>query len=70
MKNSPGNLFQILASVAFPIDLPDRETYCGWYFEMVYDTTSNETSYDYPPLVSRTLNRYMIYEAVEKKLEL
>lgn len=52
-----------------PIDLPGRETYLGWFFEAIYSTPSNQSTYDYPPLVSRTIDRQMVYEAVQTKIQ-
>lgn len=62
-------VFQLYAATVFPIDLPGRQTYLGWFFEAIYSIPSDQTSYEYPPLVSRTITRQMVYDAIQLKLE-
>lgn len=55
--------------MVLPIDLPGREAYLGWFFEAIHSTPSNETSYEYPPLVSRDIERKVVYQAIESKMK-
>ncbi|KAJ8936658.1 hypothetical protein NQ318_020638 [Aromia moschata] len=58
----------IFVAISFPIDLPGREVYYSHFFEAIHALPSNETSYEYPPLIERTLDRQMVYNAMEKKI--
>ncbi|CAH1110973.1 unnamed protein product [Psylliodes chrysocephalus] len=62
----------IYVAVVFPIDLPGREAYLGWFFEAIHSLPSNQTEYAYPPEYQRKieiLDRKYVYDVVESKIK-
>ncbi|XP_018576840.1 uncharacterized protein LOC108915326 [Anoplophora glabripennis] len=59
----------IFIAIAFPIDLPHRDVYYSHFFEALHPLPSNETSFEYPPLIERDMDRQMVYKAFEKRIE-
>ncbi|KAJ8963708.1 hypothetical protein NQ314_005429 [Rhamnusium bicolor] len=59
----------IFVALAFPIDLPGRDAYYSHFFEAIHSLPSNQTSFEYPPLVERDMDRQMMYEAFERKIK-
>ncbi|KAG5897564.1 hypothetical protein JTB14_007277 [Gonioctena quinquepunctata] len=65
-----GSTMGLYLAVVLPVDLPPTNAYEGFFFEAIYSLPTNETSFDYPPLVERGIDRNFIYDLVEKNIEL
>ncbi|KAK4881539.1 hypothetical protein RN001_004858 [Aquatica leii] len=61
----------LFLAIAVPLELPSTNVYLSYNFEANYNLPENQSTYDYPPIVSdRSLgiNRKNVYNALEFKL--
>ncbi|XP_060534086.1 uncharacterized protein LOC132706642 [Cylas formicarius] len=66
-----GSGMGIYAALALPLtDLPNIDVFLAFFLEAFYSLPFNETSYEYPPLVSRrSFTRKSFYQSLESKLD-
>ncbi|XP_031338527.1 uncharacterized protein LOC116167390 [Photinus pyralis] len=66
-----GPFMGLFLAIAIPLELPKTNVYLSYNFEANYNIPENETTYDYPPIISdRSLgiNRKNVYDALEFKI--
>ncbi|XP_045476533.1 uncharacterized protein LOC123682143 [Harmonia axyridis] len=64
----PGTSMGLFMALALPLGGPYRNAYLAYNFEANYQVPGNETSFEYPPLLGRNIDRTLIYQALETKL--
>lgn len=54
-----------------PLEIPEPEVFVSYNFEANYDLPENQSSFDYPPDISRAMNidRKRVYNALEFKMD-
>lgn len=63
---------QLFLAIAIPLELPHNNVFLSYNFEANYNLPQNDTTYDYPPIISdRSLgiSRKNAYAALEFKLK-
>lgn len=56
-------------AVALPLDLPNKNVYLSYNFETSYELPYNESFLEYPPLIQRRIDRQLIYNAIQMKMQ-
>ncbi|XP_044758933.1 uncharacterized protein LOC123316777 [Coccinella septempunctata] len=64
----PGTGMGLFMALALPLGGPYKNAYLAYNFEANYLVPGNETSFEYPPLLGRNIDRTLIYKALETKL--
>ncbi|KAF5307283.1 hypothetical protein FQR65_LT06999 [Abscondita terminalis] len=66
-----GPFMGIFLAIAIPLELPKTNVYLSYNFEANYNLPENQSTYDYPPIVSDRsigISRKNVYSALEFKL--
>ncbi|KAF5286309.1 hypothetical protein FQA39_LY04207 [Lamprigera yunnana] len=66
-----GPYMGIILAISVPLELPRTNVYFSYYFEANYNLPENQSTYEYPPIVSdRSLgiNRKNVYKTLEFKI--
>ncbi|CAG9823060.1 unnamed protein product [Phaedon cochleariae] len=64
-----GGTMGFYAAVIMPVTLKLESAYMGWFFEAIYKVPTNESSFEFPPLVERHIDRKFVYGVVQHKIE-
>lgn len=61
-------LSKFFLALAVPINIPNKSVYMSYLFEANYNLPGNETSYEYPPIIEKSIDRQLVYAALETKM--
>ncbi|KAK9758632.1 DM4/DM12 family [Popillia japonica] len=66
-----GPFMGLFLAVAMPLEIPEPEVFVSYNFEANYNLPENQTTFQYPPVVSRAMDiaRKEIYDAIEFKMD-
>ncbi|XP_023020462.2 uncharacterized protein isoform X1 [Leptinotarsa decemlineata] len=56
-------------AVVIPVDLPPTNTYSGFFIDAVHRLPPNQSSFEYPPLMGRGLERKLFYSFLENNFK-
>lgn len=64
-------ILKLFLAVAMPLEIPEPEVFVSYNFEANYNLPENQTTFQYPPVVSRAMDiaRKEIYDAIEFKMD-